>query len=80
MANEEADESVLWLEVIIESGMRCDDEARALLEEAHQLRAMLAASAATSRRHADAQDNKERSANQCARREIDKSPNRQIAK
>jgi four helix bundle protein len=49
VAVEEADESVLWLEVIVEAEIRTDQDARGLLAEACEIRAILARSLGTAR-------------------------------
>lgn len=48
---EEADETVFWLEFAQRAGFQSKIDAEALLDEAQQLRAMFAASYATSRRN-----------------------------
>src|SRR5262245_56412456 len=49
VASDEAEENVLWLTAIEESGLRTDQDTRELLEEARELRAILAKSAKTAR-------------------------------
>jgi four helix bundle protein len=49
---EEADESVLWLELLIESGIIKSDMTVALLKEAKELAAILTASRETARKSA----------------------------
>ena len=48
---EEADETVFWLEMVLRSGLARGASVAALLEEARQLRAIMAASAKTARRN-----------------------------
>jgi four helix bundle protein len=50
VALEEADESVLWMELLIESGMIKKEKLELLLSEARQLTAILTASTGTIRR------------------------------
>jgi four helix bundle protein len=50
---EEADESVLWMELLIESGTVKKEKLDALLTEARQLTAIFTASTATIRREAN---------------------------
>jgi four helix bundle protein len=52
VALEEADESAFWLEILIESGKAAEQPAHALLEEANQLTAILAASSLTAKTNA----------------------------
>jgi four helix bundle protein len=47
---EEADESMFWLEVLIEDGLSNGPNAKHLLDEANQLTAIFAASSITARR------------------------------
>jgi hypothetical protein len=47
---EEADESVLWLELLTESGVVPEDKARELLAEAKELAAIFTASQQTSKK------------------------------
>src|SRR6266700_1702389 len=54
---DEADESVLWLTGIIEGGIRGDQEARRLLQEGGELRAIL------SKSHRTARENRRRKKN-----------------
>ena len=49
---EEADEAVLWLELLIESGIIAPEKANDLLSEAKELAAMFTASQRTSRKAA----------------------------
>jgi len=51
VAADEADESVLWLTLLIQSGMRDDAETRSLLAEGHEIRAILAKSHKTARQN-----------------------------
>lgn len=51
IVEEEADESVFWLEVIEELGHASDDAVRPLLREAHELTAIAASSKKTARRN-----------------------------
>ena len=51
VANEEADETVFWLEFIGNSGLDHDLDLAALQQEAKELRAIIAASYATARRN-----------------------------
>jgi len=46
---EEADESILWLELMAETGVIAPDRTKALLEEANELTAIFAASQRTAR-------------------------------
>ena len=52
IAEEEADESAFWIEVIMEDGLLPSSEVEALLQEANELTAILAASAKTARTRA----------------------------
>ena len=54
VAADEADESVLWLTVVIRGGVRDDEATKDLLSEGHQLRAIL------SRSHKTARENRRR--------------------
>jgi len=49
VATDEAEENVLWLSAIAQSGVREDAETKELLGEARQLRAILSKSASTAR-------------------------------
>ena len=49
---EEADESVLWLELLAETGVMPKPRLEGLLAEAHQLTAIFTASQRTAREHA----------------------------
>jgi four helix bundle protein len=49
IAEDEAAESVLWLMLIVRSGIRCDDEARDLMREGREITAILSASHKTAR-------------------------------
>jgi four helix bundle protein len=51
---DEADESVLWLTAIIQSGMRTDADAKYLFGEGQEIRAIL------SKSHKTARDNRKR--------------------
>lgn len=55
---EEADESVFWLELILEANMKLDQETSALLKEGNELVAILVASSNTVRRRANKQPSK----------------------
>lgn len=72
---EEADETVFWLQLMLRSGTAEGPPATTLLEEARQLRAIMAASAKTARLnyHQDRQ-------NQRIAKSIDQSTNRQVKK
>lgn len=48
---EEADETVFWLELLIETGIVSEEKLRDLLKEANELVAIFAASQRTARRH-----------------------------
>ena len=50
IVEEEADESCLWLELIIESGLMKENLVSPLLKEAHELTAIMAASKMSARR------------------------------
>jgi len=65
VAADEADESVLWLMVIIQGGIREDVEGKNLLREGQELRAILAKSLKTAREN--------------RRRKRSKSPTHQLA-
>jgi four helix bundle protein len=54
VAADEADESVLWLTVVVRGGIREDEATKDLLSEGHQLRAIL------SRSHKTARENRRR--------------------
>ncbi len=49
---EEADESVYWMEIIVESGMKSHKQVSALLEEGNELVAIFVASSTTARKPA----------------------------
>ncbi len=51
IAEEEADETVWWLEIITESGLLAPTRVRSLLAEANELTAILVASRITAKRH-----------------------------
>jgi four helix bundle protein len=51
IVEEEADESVYWLELLIESGLVAESKLRNLLEEANELLAIMVASINTSRQN-----------------------------
>jgi four helix bundle protein len=73
VAVDEADESVLWLTVVVRSGIRDDVETKALLGEGREIRAIL------SKSHKTARENRkqERRARQ---RQLTNSPTRQFTK
>ena len=51
MANEEADETVFWLEHVAETGLASGSEVERLTVEATELRAIISASHATAKRN-----------------------------
>jgi four helix bundle protein len=70
VAVDEADEGVLWLTAIIQSGIRHDLETKSLLREGQELRAIL------SKSHKTARENRLRKLREAkARKELGKSPN-----
>jgi hypothetical protein len=79
VAVDEAEESVLWLTVVIHGGVGEDPETKNLLREGQELRAIL------SRSHKTARENRQRKArearkNHSTKNEITNSPNRQFTK
>ena len=54
IVEEEADESVYWLELLVESGLIAENLLADLLREAHEIVAMVVASIKTARGHARA--------------------------
>ena len=76
VAADEADESVLWLAAVIQSGTRVDTEGKRLLTEGRELRAIL------SKSHKTARENRRRKAREARARknQITKSPTRQFTK
>jgi four helix bundle protein len=49
---EEADETILWLELLVESGIVSNEKCDELLSEAHELAAIFTASQQTARKAA----------------------------
>jgi four helix bundle protein len=79
VAVDEAEESVLWLTVVIHGGVREDVETKNLLREGQEIRAIL------SRSHKTARENRQRKArearkNQATNKKITNSPNHQFTK
>ena len=72
VAVDEAEETVLWLTVIKQGGIRDDAEARELLNEGTQLRAIL------SKSHKTARENRLRK--RTRKRQLTNSPTRQFTK
>jgi four helix bundle protein len=76
VAVDEAEESVLWLTAIIQSGIRENVDAKNLLKEGGELRAIL------SKSHKTARENRQRRVREAkaTRKAIAKSPTRQFTK
>jgi four helix bundle protein len=74
VAADESEESVLWLMLIIQSGLREDAESKALLKEGGELRAILSKSYKTAR------ENRQKKAREARKNTITKSPTRQFTK
>jgi four helix bundle protein len=72
---EEADETVLWLQLLVQSKTAEGPEAATLLEEARELRAIMAASAKTARNNY-----RTNRSNQQIHKSINQSTNRKIKK
>jgi four helix bundle protein len=73
VAVDEADESVLWLTALMQSGIRGDVETKDLLREGHELRAIL------SKSHKTARENRRRKIREAkTRNQLTKSPTRQL--
>ena len=73
MATDEADESVLWLTVVIQAGINQDSDTKDLLREGQELRAIL------SKSHKTARENRQRKAREaCGQKAITNSPTRQF--
>ena len=75
VAAEEADETVFWIQMLIESGTATGRHASTMLDEARQLRAIIAASAKTARRNYQLDKS-----NTQLRNSINKSRNQEIKK
>lgn len=70
VAADEADESVLWLMAIVQSGVREDLEGKNLVQEGQELRAILAKS------HKTARENRRRKQSKSPTHQVTKSPTR----
>jgi four helix bundle protein len=60
VAAEEADESKGWLQLLVSSDLVAIEEARDLIQEAHELTAIFVASRITAKRHKEEKEKRER--------------------
>ena len=74
VAVDEADEGVLWLTAILQTGIRQDIVIKDLLGEAQELRAIL------SKSHKTARENRQRKAREAKANKFANSPTRQLTK
>ena len=74
VAEDEAAESVMWLMLVVQSGLRQDPDARALLAEGREITAIL------SKSHKTARENRQRKAREKRKRQLTNSPTLQLTK
>lgn len=74
VAVDEAEESVLWLTVVLQGGVREDLETKSLLREGQEIRAIL------SKSHKTARENRKRKAHDKRKNHVTDSPTHQFTK
>jgi four helix bundle protein len=72
VAAEEADESKGWLQLLVASNLARIDEARDLIQEAHELTAIFVASRKTAKRHKEERERLQKRLRESNRRQLPK--------